>query len=145
MTLEPFAIRRAHAGDAGDCARIVNDWIDAVDWMPRIHSHDEFAGFVAEAIPVREVWVVGEPIAGYLSLNASSAQIMGLYTARPGAGMGKALMDRAKHGRDYLHLWTHEPNTSARRFYTREGFVELGCDADRSPEGVTEIRMEWRA
>lgn len=137
------APRRAEPADAAACAAIVNDWIDATPWMPRVHSRDDIARFVAEALPLREIWVTGEPVAGYLSLNGETGQVVALYTSRPGHGLGKALMDCAKAGRDALHLWTHEPNAAAHRFYRREGFVV----ADRNPlgdDGLPELRMEWR-
>lgn len=136
-------VRRATQDDAPASAAILNDWIDATPWMPRVHSREAIAGMIADGLPIREFYVVGDPVAGYLSLNAEAAHVVALYTARPGEGLGRILMDEAKRGRDYLQLWTHEPNLDAQRFYVREGFAvverkETGAD------GLPELRMEWR-
>jgi GNAT superfamily N-acetyltransferase len=139
------APRRAGPDDVPAIAAVVNGWIDATPWMPRVHSPDVIEGFVREALPKRVIWVIGEPVAGYLSLDPEESRVAALYCARTGAGLGKALMDRAKEGRSFLMLWTHVPNLAAQRFYRREGFVETGRAEPEPPETVPEIRMEWRA
>ena len=141
MTDKP--IRRATPDDAAVCARIVNDWIDRTDWMPRVISAEDIAGLISAAFPDREIWLIGDPVEGYLSLNPDNAQIGALYLDRPGQGLGKALLDRAKSGRDYLQLWTHEPNGSAQRFYHREGF-EVVWRNQMGDDNLPELRMEWR-
>lgn len=137
------SVRLATSDDAPACADIVNAWIDATAWLPRLHSNEAIAEMIAAGIPQREFWVAGEPIAGYLSFNTEASQIMGLYTARPGCGIGKALMDRVKEGRSYIHLWSHAANIDAHRFYKREGFVEVERKAE-GVDGIPEIRMVWR-
>ncbi|NNE81182.1 MAG: GNAT family N-acetyltransferase [Silicimonas sp.] len=135
-------IRRAGPEDAAACARIVNDWVDRTDWMPRVISRETIEGYVSKAMMQREVYVIGDPVEGYLSLDPETATIGALYLENPGRGHGKALMDRAKADRDYLQLWTHEPNKAAHRFYFREGFELVG----RKPKGednLPELRMEW--
>ena len=135
--------RVATEDDVPACARIVSDWIDRTDWLPRQHSEAALAAMIADALPMREIFVIGDPCEGYLSVNPETAHIGALYTARPGVGLGKALLDRAKLGRDFLQLNTHEPNRDAQRFYTREGFAV----AERIPvgtDGLAELRMEWR-
>lgn len=143
MAWTRMPIRLATQEDAAVCARIVNDWVDRTDWMPRVISRETIEGYVSKAMSEREVFVIGDPVEGYLSLDPKTARIGALYLDNPGRGHGKALMDRAKEGRDYLQLWTHEPNAAAHRFYFREGF-EL---VERNPKGednLPELRMEWR-
>ena len=136
-------IRRALPGDVPAISQVVNGWIDRTDWMPRVLSADEIEGVIARALPEREIWLIGDPVEGYLSLNPATGMIGALYLDRPGRGLGKELLDRAKVGRDYLQLWTHEPNDDAHRFYAREGFkvVERNPKGD---DGLPELRMEWR-
>lgn len=100
---------------------------------------------IAEGIPEREFWVVGTPIAGYLSCKADEALIAGLYTAAPGSGYGKLLVDAVKAERAYVQLWTHEANSRAHRFYHREGFQTVERKPEGRGDGIPELRMEWRA
>ena len=136
-------IRLATDADVPTIARIVNDWVDRTDWMPRAEPAEVIEGYIASALPDRDIFLIGEPVEGYLSLDPETGQIGALYLDNPGRGLGKALMDRAKSGRDYLQLWTHEPNTAAHRFYAREGFAVVERKEDGS-DGLPELRMEWR-
>jgi putative acetyltransferase len=136
-------IQRATVRHAQECAAIVNDWIDETEWMRRGPSHDEILQMLTAGIPQREFWVIGEPVRGYLSLDPGPAKIMGLYVSEPGLGLGKALMDKVKEGRDLLTLNTHEANKPARKFYEREGFRRVRR-VTRGADGIPEIVMNWR-
>ncbi|MEL6463802.1 MAG: GNAT family N-acetyltransferase [Pseudomonadota bacterium] len=138
-----ITIRSATDKDASACAVIVNDWIDAKEWLPRQHSRQAIEEMIRAGLPLREFWVAGDPVQGYLSFNTEENQIMGLYTAQPGSGIGKALIDRTKQGRVWLQLWSHAANTRAHVFYRREGFVETGRK-ESGVDGIPEIRMEWQ-
>ena len=136
-------VRRATPEDAAVCAGIVHGWVLNTAWIAERFSVDELTEMIAEAMPERDIWLAGTPPEGYLSLNPVTAQIGALYTSSPGNGLGKALLDQAKVGRDYLQLWTHEPNGDAHRFYRREGFEVV----ERNPlgdDGLPELRMEWK-
>ena len=137
-------IRRAVASDGPACAAIVDAWIEQTSWMPRGIDLAGLEDALTEGLPKREAYVVGDPVAGYISMDAESNHIWGFYVAEPGRGLGKALLDRVKAGRDYLQLNTHAANTAAHRFYEREGFHKVGGTWDGS-NGIDEIRMEWRA
>lgn len=143
MTL---TIRRATADDAPACAAIVADWIAGTAWMPDAPSRAKLEAIMREGFPIREAWVAerDRDILGYLSLKADEAHIFGLYTAQPGQGIGRALVDHVKRGRTHLTLRSHAPNVAAHRFYRREGFVILARDLP-GDDGVPEILMEWRA
>ena len=126
-------------------AQIVCDWEAATDWMESPYGPEEIAGFIREAMPEREIWVAGEPIEGYLSFDPAVSRVGGLYCRTTGAGVGKALMDKAKAGRDFVWLHTHEANEAAQRFYKREGFQEVSRHDGDIHESLREVRMEWRA
>lgn len=137
-------IRRAARSDVAACAKVVNDWIDMTDWMPRAHDPETIKGFIDDAFDGREIWVHGDPVDAYMSFDPVEARIGGLYCAKTGLGIGKAFLDIAKSGRDRVWLSTHEPNILAQRFYGREGFVQAGKIAAEPPETVAELLMEWR-
>lgn len=135
-----IAIRLASDSDAQACAEIVNYWIDSTGWLPRVHSRQVIEKMIAAGIPMREFWVAGDLIVGYLSFNTAASQVMGLYTSPPGQGVGRALMDQVKVNRSWIQLWSDAANTHAHRFYRREGFVEVG-QKRAGADGIPEIRM----
>ena len=155
MIATPSASRRQNVGKTyGTCraatradiprlAQIVHDWEAASDWNPSQVGVEVIAGALEAAFDAREIWVIGAPAEGYLSLNPETAHIGGFYVATQGRGIGKALMDRAKAGRDFLSLNTHVPNVEAHRFYAREGFVTVAELPPSVADAPAELRMEW--
>lgn len=142
--MNAHAPRRATIADAPACVAIIRAWVETTDWMPDPPSDAKLLRAFEVGIPMREFWVSGSPVLAYLSLDPLESLIHGLYSAAPGAGHGKALLDQVKQGRDFLQLWTHEPNTAAQRFYKREGFSVVERKAEGRGDGVPELRMEWR-
>ena len=142
---EAGTIRRAVSDDLATIAAVVNAWIDATQWMPRTQPEEAIEQHIREAFPKREIWVSGDPIDAYLSLDPEKNWIGALYCANPGRGTGQALLNQAKAGRTFLTLKTHAPNEAAHRFYRREGFAEVDRLQPEPPETVEEIVMEWRA
>ena len=55
-------IRRATIHDALACASIVHEWVEKTAEMPRLYDRDKLFSMIRNAIPTREVWVIGEPI-----------------------------------------------------------------------------------
>ncbi len=137
--------RPARPEDAEACADILNDWIDARPWMPRVHSKADVRAFYRDFVfAERQVWVAGDPVAGFLALDAAGGMVTALYVARPGEGVGKALLDFAKDGRDSLELHTFQANAGARRFYAREGFDEVAHTDGDNEEGLPDVLLRWR-
>lgn len=62
-----------------------------------------------------------------------------------GKGIGKTLLDFAKRqSPEGLQLWTFQVNEGARRFYTREGFIEVELtDGANCEEKQPDVRLEW--
>jgi hypothetical protein len=137
-------IRRAVLADIPAVAKVANDWIDATDWKPRSFAADVIEGFIRDALSNREIYVVGDPIHAYLSFDPVGGKIGALYCANTGIGVGKALLEHVRQGRDYLWLTTDEPNTRAQAFYLREGFVQTGEQPGDTPDEPVELVMEWR-
>lgn len=140
-----YAIRLANPEDVPDIAKVVNGWIDGTDWYTRAHPPEKLEELIGQALPIREIWVHGFVADAYLSINPEDNHIGALYCAQPGWGVGKALMDRAKNGRDFISLNTHVANSQAQKFYLREGFKIIGERTPEPPETLMELRMEWRA
>lgn len=138
-----WVVRRAEVEDATACARIVHGWVEKTKWMPQRFSVSAFAEMIAGAMSKREILVAGEPVQGYLSFDPENGVIVGLYVEARGEGLGKALVDAVKLGRDHVRLWTHQPNTRAHSFYEREDFSRTG-QTRNGDDGHLEFEMEWR-
>ncbi|OCW59211.1 hypothetical protein AWJ14_09125 [Hoeflea olei] len=149
--MEPApVIRPAEAGDLAACAAIINAYIDATPWLPRTASREAIEDmFGPDLLDRRAVFVAeaGDGVAGYLSMDPEAGFIHALYLkpGHRGQGLGKALLDAAKHARPQgYELTVFEPNTEAQRFYRREGMIEVpeGRTAD-TEEGVPTLLMRW--
>lgn len=144
-------VRRARATDLPSCAAIINDYIDATAWLPRVLDHQAIADMYSPALLEKRTIFVAEyggEVIGYLSMDHVAGFIHALYL-RPdvrGEGRGKALLDAAKEARQQgFELTVFEPNTHAMRFYVREGLREVPEGRnDDTPEGVPTLLMRWQ-
>ncbi|WP_421858714.1 GNAT family N-acetyltransferase [Oricola sp.] len=137
-------LRPGKPEDAAACAAILNDWIDDRPWMPRIHTCEEVEAFYRDFVfQKRQVWVAGDPVEGFMALDPEHHMVTALYVATPGQGIGRALLDHAKRGRDALELWTFVANEDARRFYAREGFVEIRRTGGDNEESLPDVLLRW--
>ena len=142
-------IRRARLSGLAACADIINDYIDATEWLPRVKGRDEIAGFFSPALLATRTVLVAEVdgrVAAYMSVS-DVGWVYALYSddGYRGQGLGRLLIDRAKalHPAG-LELTVFEPNHAARRFYEREGFVEIPERRDEdTDEGVPILLMRW--
>ena len=145
MTTGVRSVRLAVDSDAGACAAILNDWIEATPWMPRIHTEEDVVRYYRETVfPTQEILVVGSyGVDGFLALKGNT--ISALYVAERARrqGAGRALLNAAKARQIRLQLWTFEANDSARRFYRREGFHEIRRTAGDNEEGLPDILLGW--
>lgn len=146
---EPL-IRMAKLADLPICATIINDYIDATQWLPRTISRDAVEGlFVPSLLDQRTLFIAEEQgeILGYLSMNPQDGFVPALYLspAARGKGTGRLLLDAAKAAHpDGLDLTVFERNTEALRFYAREGFVEDPSRRDdKTEEGIPTLWMRW--
>lgn len=143
-------IRRAEIKDLGACATIVNDYVDATPWLPRVHPRETIARmFSPELLNERIIWVVemaGE-VAGYMSLDTAD-RVQALYLAphARGKGLGKRLLDLVKMACPKgFDLRVYEPNEAAHRFYLREGLEEVpGSHTTDNDERIMQFVMRWR-
>ena len=134
--------RKGSIADAARCVVILNKWVETTTWMPRVYSENELLKMIEEAIPFRELWVIGNPASAYVSFNKGLSQVVALYSNKPGKGYGKILLDKVKEGREYIQLWSHSANVSAQRFYHREGF-KAAAYKENGDDGIPEIQFEW--
>jgi putative acetyltransferase len=141
-------IRLATAHDLPACAAIINDYIDATDWLPRIHTREELAGFFTPGLLGRRTVLVAEidgRVVGYMTMSAEGL-VPALYLSPParGRGIGAAMLERAKAlSPGKVELTVFEPNLQARHFYEREGFQEVPAERKVGEEGLPVLLMRW--
>lgn len=148
-TVSSIICRPARIEDMRACATILNRWIDATPWMPRIHDGDVERHYQETLIAKRDVHIAEYEgaVAAFIALSEDQ-YVSALYAERRkrGKGCGKALLDLAKEKHPTgLKLWTFEANKDARRFYSREGFSEIRRTNGDNEEGLPYILLECRA
>ena len=129
---------------------INNAWIDATDWMPRIHPAREVARFYREHVFATCRVLVAEragSVAGFLAVDGEGfVAALFVATEARAQGVGAGLIEAAKARRpEGLSLWTFAANAGARRFYARHGFAEVGGTHGENEEGLPDVMLVWRA
>ena len=143
-------LRPAEAGDAAACAAIFNAWVDATDWMTRVHPPEDVERHYREHVMATCAVTVAEvagAVAGFIAVDVEGF-VAGFHLAPEarGRGVGAALLAAAKARRpEGLMLWTFVANERARRFYAREGFVEVARTSGESAEGLPDVMLAWKA
>lgn len=141
--------RPATHGDMSACTDILNRWIDATPWMPRIHDHADVARYYRETVFPERTVIVAERdsrIAGFMALS-SDHYVTALYIDTPdrGVGVGRDLLGTAKTlSPQELNLWTFVANDKAQRFYERQGFSAVRRTDGDNEESLPDILYHWR-
>lgn len=139
-------LRPAVPEDAAACAAVFNAWVDATDWMPRVHPAEAVARHIGGyVLPERAVTVAARDgvVVGFMALGVG--QVDGLYLGPEARrrGIGAALIGLAKAAwPEGLTLRTFVANGPARAFYAAQGFVEAPGNADND-EGLPDLLLTW--
>ena len=134
-------LRPGTPADAPACAAILNAWIDATPWMPRIHPPEAVAAYYRDVVlPTRRCVVAP---GGFVAADGAMVTALYLSPEARGRGLGAALLAMVRDGAQ--RLWTFEANAPARRFYARQGFVELRRTPGDNEEGLPDILLERAA
>lgn len=136
-------IRLAETDDLPQCADVVNGWIDGTPWLQRATPAEKVREMFEGALRYRIIWVIGEPVEAYLSLDPANGHIGALNCRTPGLGHGSALLETAREGRDFLSVNALMANVRAQTFWRRNGFTALGIENETLPVPLRRLRMEW--
>ena len=142
-----LVLRPARPQDAAACAAIFDAWVDATDWIPRLHPPAAVERHFRETVLATRSVTVAERegrVVGFLA--RAGGHVDGLYLAADARrqGLGTALVAGAKAASPGgLTLWTFAANAGARAFYARQGFVELRETAGDGEAGLPDILMVW--
>ncbi len=136
--------RTGTSSDASACAQIIRDWGDETPWIDDLDPIEPLTTFWRGVFEQDPVWVAeGEDgIVGFCTREDEF--ITGLYVAHEARnrGVGKRLLDLAKEGRDWIIVWSYELNPEARRFYRREGLVEI-CREMEDGSNLMNVEHRW--
>lgn len=139
------AFRTAQGRDGHFCAEIVRAWSLDTPWFA--HDIDLKAAvdwWTGCLKAVETSWVCEHAgrIVGFCVREDDN--ITGLYvsSAARNRGVGKRLLDMAKADRDWITVWCFERNTRARKFYRREGCVEIAREVD-DRTGLIDVEHRW--
>ena len=139
-------IRKATLDDAPLAGQIVHHFQQSTLWMPKLYSLDEVTKLCRTMIE-RDWVTVNEHqgrMVGFLARDRT--EVCSLYLADDvkGQGFGRALLAEAKLASPELVLRTFEANMAARRFYHRQGFIEIGRgDGSKNDEGLPDVFLHW--
>jgi ribosomal protein S18 acetylase RimI-like enzyme len=137
---------RSHAAALGQLLAGMDPWRahgrSAIDMAMRFTRDDPSAGRFGI---VRDDILIGAVVVRYPFLRGAYLETLGLTEGSRGLGVGSAIIDwmaREIDGQaNNLWLCVTDWNETARGFYRRMGFVEVGALPDLSTVGMTEIFM----
>lgn len=140
-------IRKATVDDAPAIATFYADI--RLDTIPPVHKIGDIEWYIAHRLIARDssyVYAIDGTIVGWLDTHTDWVDQLYCRRGFTGRGIGKELLDFAKQNSGgYLQLWTFQINTGARKFYAREGFVEVELtDGKTNEERAPDVRMEWK-
>jgi GNAT superfamily N-acetyltransferase len=141
-------LRRGEPEDATPIARIMRSTYDRMDYIPRLHTHEEDLAYIGGLFGEREIWVAenDDGVIGFAILSADELMQMHVTPGEQNAGIGSALLARAKERRPRgFSLWTFQKNVGARRFYERHGLeVVRLTDGAGNEEREPDVQYAWR-
>lgn len=153
---DEIVLRRAVAADGQAVGELwVRSFGAALPGVQRAHTDEETVRHLADdVVPDGHTWIAqhGTRIVGMMTIvgrDRGPAELDQLYVDPEfqGRGVGRRLLDQAKglHPEGF-ELWTFQVNDGARRFYRREGCLELFLtDGADNEEREPDVRLAWRA
>ena len=138
----------------GDAAAIAEVWLRSFAGayaFPHAHSDDDVRRWIREeVVPGKEVWVAEDPrgLVGFIALAPGWVEHLYVDPVAQGEGVGRRLLElaQARDATGELQLYTFQVNDRARRFYARNGFVEVELgDGSSNEERQPDVRLRWTA
>lgn len=141
-------LRPARSTDAGVAGEILHGFAIENEWMPKLHSRAETIAFCGRMIDLEWMTVAETEngVIGFLALNGTEIHSLYLSPDARGRGAGRQLLEYAKSRQSELSLFAFQANHSARRFYERNGFVEVArSDGADNDENLPDIKYVWNS
>jgi len=146
-------IRRAIAADSAAIADLwLRSWAVALPTVTRAHDDDDVRAYTRDVlVPNHATWVMvlqphrPEAVVGFMVLGDGWIEQLYLEPDYFGRRLGGDFVELAKEQcPGGLQLWTFAVNAPARRFYARQGFVEVEeTDGAGNEEREPDVRLVW--
>ncbi|MEZ2331597.1 N-acetyltransferase family protein [Mesorhizobium sp. RCC_202] len=138
-----ITLRPAIGSDAAAIAKMMRASLNALIWMPVLHTPEEDLFFIRDILlPNQQVTVAeaGGQIVGFIAVSGEWVEQLYLDPAWTGRGIGSRLLTQATAGMPFIKLHCFQINSGARRFYERHGFrAESFGDGSSNEEGLPDI------
>lgn len=140
----PPHFRSGQPTDAIACVDILRDWVEETPWMPAPDERQELVAYWSGVFENDLAWVaeMGGRIVGFCTRSDGLVGALYVVPEARSAGIGKRLLDMAKANRDWITLWAYEKNKHARKFYQREGLIEVSREIEEETN-LMEIEHRW--
>ena len=143
-------IRPAKREDMVACSRTLYEWLQATEWMPKLHELDDMiehgTGWVFDNRTIFVAEQHGEVVGSIVPSDDNFVTAFYINEHHRSQGIGSQLMERAQQERPAgLTLWTFVANTASHRFYQRHGFAEVERTDGNNEEGLPDIRFAWKS
>jgi putative acetyltransferase len=116
-------------------------------YLPALHTAEEDRAFFSEQLEryASVVALAGEAVVGFAIHGEGWLQHLYVSPEHQARGLGAELLERVKsRAPGGLQLWAFAPNSGARRFYERYGFVVVETtDGAGNQEKVPDVRYQW--
>lgn len=140
-------IRQLGQDDAAAAARVMRrSFQHRLPTLSVLHSAEEDAGFVRDHLfPTTEMWGAFSPdLVGFVAFKQDWIEQFYILPDWQGRGIGRALLEIPKARFERLKLWTFQQNATARRFYERNGFVQIDATGgDGNEHNEPDVLYEW--
>jgi GNAT superfamily N-acetyltransferase len=140
-------IRRATSDDVEQIVDVFERSFATLDFLPKLHTHEENLAFLAGVVGRQDVWVAerGGRVAGFLALDGDLGTFFYVDPEVQGEGVGTALFERAQRERPTgFSFWAFQQNANARRFYEKRGCVAVEfTDGSGNEEKTPDVRYRW--
>lgn len=144
-----YTYREALSSDAVKSVKILCDYFDETHWLPYTVDPSEISDIETwwrDHFQNEMAWVAENEgrIVGFCSRQLHNNNISALYVVplARNCGVGKNLLDLAKVNCDQIIVWAFELNKDARKFYHREGLVEVDREID-DELNIVDIEHHW--
>jgi len=146
----PLTLRRATAEDAVAVAEVWLRAFASAYAFPHAHTDDDVRRWIREeVVPGTETWVGQDDrgVVGFIALAPGWVEHLYVDPVAQGEGVGRRLLELAmtRDTTGELQLWTFQVNDRARRFYARNGFIEVErTNGTSNEERQPDVRLVWR-